>query len=165
MGLTFNYATIDDLLFIVAVYNSTIKGRMVTADTEEVTVESRIGWFTAHNRQTRPLFIVNDNDKQVGWLSYQDFYGRPAYNATAEISIYIEEQYRGKGYGRKILQYIIDTAEEYGIKTLLGFVFSHNAPSLKLFYSMGFTDFGNLKNIAVLDGIERSLTIVGKRVG
>ena len=164
MALTFNHATIDDLPFIVEVYNSTIKGRMVTADTEEVTVESRIGWFTEHNRETRPLFIVSDNDIQVGWLSYQDFYGRPAYNATAEISIYIDEQYRGKGYGKTILQYSIETAGEYGIKTLLGFIFSHNTPSLKLFYSMGFTDWGNLENIAVLDGIERSLTIVGKRV-
>jgi L-amino acid N-acyltransferase YncA len=46
----------------------------------------------------------------------------------------------------------------------LGYIFAHNEPSLKLFRSFGFTDWANLPDIAVLDGVERSLVIVGKRV-
>jgi len=45
-------ATEADLPAIVEIYNSTIPGRMVTADLEPVTVESRRAWFQAHQCQT-----------------------------------------------------------------------------------------------------------------
>ncbi len=38
-------ATEADLPAIVAIYNATIPGRMVTADTEPVSVDSRQPWF------------------------------------------------------------------------------------------------------------------------
>ena len=63
---------------------------MVTADTEPITVESRLNWFKEHDPKTRPLFIISLNEQTVGWMSFQSFYGRPAYQATAEISIYID---------------------------------------------------------------------------
>jgi L-amino acid N-acyltransferase YncA len=163
--LTYRDATIDDLAAIVAIYNSTIPSRMVTADTEPVSVESRMAWFKEHDPATRPLWVVENEEKQmIGWVSFQSFYGRPAYAATAEISIYMDPSYRGKGFGKQVLAYSIDHAKEFGIHTLLGFIFAHNEPSLKLFRQMGFEDWATLPDIAVLDGIERSLKIVGKRI-
>lgn len=98
------------------------------------------------------------------WLSFQSFYGRPAYDATCEVSIYIAPSERGKGLGKEMLQYAIDISGALGIKTLLGFIFSHNEPSLKLFTHFGFETWGQFPNVAVLDGFERSVTILGKRV-
>ncbi len=51
-------ATLEDLPTIVEIYNSTIPGRMVTADTEPVTVESREKWFHEHSPTFRPLWIM-----------------------------------------------------------------------------------------------------------
>lgn len=47
-----------DLSQIVGIYNSTIPTRMVTADTEPVTVESRIRWFEEHTPTFRPLWVI-----------------------------------------------------------------------------------------------------------
>ncbi|UUV22170.1 GNAT family N-acetyltransferase [Paenimyroides aestuarii] len=164
-SLSYRNATIEDLSEIVAIYNSTIASRMVTADTEMVSVESKQKWFYEHNVSTRPLWMVENNRNElVGWVSFQSFYGRPAYNATAEISIYLHEAQRKKGYGKQILQYCMETAPEFGIKTLLGFIFAHNHPSLKLFKDLGFSDWATLPNIAMLDGQEFGLKIVGKRI-
>jgi phosphinothricin acetyltransferase len=157
-------ATIKDLEAIVGIYNSTVPGRMVTADTEPVTVESREKWFYEHNSDFRPLWVVEKDEKICAWLSFQSFYGRPAYNGTVEVSIYVSEICRGKGLGRILLQKAIDACEDFKIKTILGFVFGHNVPSLKLFESFGFEAWGNFPKIAELDGVERDLIIVGKRV-
>lgn len=158
-------ATIDDLSRIVDIYNSTVYTRMVTADTQPITTESRIPWFHEHNAVNRPLWVLEDENKCIiGWVSFQSFYGRPAYAATAEISIYLDASQRGKGLGKEILHHSISQAKEFGIKTLLGFIFSHNIPSLVLFRNAGFEDWALLPNIAVLDGIERSLQILGKRI-
>lgn len=163
--LTYRDANNSDLKKIVEIYNSTIPLRMVTADTESVSVESRQKWFDEHNPTKRPLWVIEDNFNQiVGWVSFQSFYGRPAYDATVEISIYLDEIQRGKGFGKQILQYCLDKAPGLGIKTLLGFIFSHNEPSLKLFRQFGFEDWATLPNIALLDGQERGLKILGKRI-
>jgi hypothetical protein len=70
---------------------------------------------------------------------------------------------RGKGFGKEVLGYSISKVKEFGVKTLLGFIFAHNEPSLKLFGYFGFEVWAKLPNIATLDGVERSLQILGKR--
>lgn len=164
MELTFTNATLSDLPAIVVTYNSTVAGRMVTADLEPVTTESKMNWFNDHNPETRPLWIVKADGVYAGWLSFQSFYGRPAYNGTAEVSIYLEESMRGKGLGKKCLEKAIAAAPQLKIKTLLGFIFGHNEPSLKLFYELGFEKWAHLPHVANMAGTERDLLILGKRI-
>ncbi len=163
--LKFRDASQQDLPRIVEIYNSTIASRMVTADTAPVSVASRQKWFDEHNSSKRPLWLVEDKNNQIlGWVSFQSFYGRPAYDATVEISIYLDEQQRGRGLGKQILQYCIDKAPSLGVHTLLGFIFAHNLPSIVLFEKMGFEEWANLPNIATLDQEECSLKILGIRI-
>jgi phosphinothricin acetyltransferase len=159
-------ATLDDLPTIVAIYNSTIASRQVTADTEPVSVESRLPWFHDHQPGRRPLWVIEEADRDgiIGWISYSNFYGRPAYSGTAEVSIYIDQAWRGKGVGRYALQEAIDFAPQVNVHTVLGFIFGHNKPSLALFEKFGFETWANLPRVANLDGIERDLIILGKRV-
>ena len=164
-AIHFADASLENLDKIVAIYNSTISSKMVTADVEPVSVESRISWFYEHKPGKRPLWVIKNKEEVIiGWVSFQNFYGRPAYKTTAEISIYLHEDYRGKGFGKQILNYSIAECGNLGIKTLLGYIFAHNEPSLKLFYKAGFVEWAHLPNIALLDGRERSLKILGKRV-
>lgn len=163
--LNFRNASENDLIRIIEIYNSTVPTRMVTADIDFVSVESKQKWFEEHNPTKRPLWVVENNlNKIVGWVSFQSFYGRPAYDATAEISIYLDINERGKGLGKLILQYCLDNVSNFGIKTLLGFIFSHNEPSLTLFQYFGFEEWGVLPKVALLDGQERDLKILGKRI-
>lgn len=163
--LTFRDALQADLPRIVDIYNSTVASRLVTADTSPVSVDSRQKWFDEHDASKRPLWLVEDDQSNIlGWVSFQSFYGRPAYDATVEISIYLDEQQRGKGLGKQILQYCINRAPELGVHTLLGFIFAHNTPSISLFDKMGFQEWAHLPDIATLDGVERSLKILGKRI-
>lgn len=163
--LHYKKAVLSDLNWIVEIYNSTVPGKTVTADTEPVTVESRRSWFEKHDARKRPLWIVeSEKQKAIGWVSLQSFYGRPAYDATAEVSIYLEKGQRGSGYGKMILKHCMEQAPEMGIKTLLGFIFAHNIPSLNLFKSLGFEEWGTLPRIALLGDEEKDLKILGKRL-
>lgn len=163
-NIVFKDANINDLPIIVDIYNSTISSRMVTADTEPVSINDRLDWFKEHNTSKRPLWIVEYEGEICGWVSLQSFYGRPAYNGTAEISIYLHEDFRGKRLGKRILNKAIEACPKFEIDTLLGFIFGHNEPSIKLFLSLGFEKWGNLPKVAKLDGIKRDLVILGKRV-
>ncbi len=164
MNINFIHAQINDLPKIVKTYNSTVASRLVTADLEPVTVESKQAWFDAHTPNRRPLWIVEVDGTYAGWMSFNSFYGRPAYDGTVEVSIYLEESTRGKGLGKACLQKAFDACAALNIKTLLGFIFDHNEPSLKLFYNMGFEKWAHLPKIANMGDAERGLIILGKRV-
>ncbi len=161
--LTIRDAGAADLPAIVAIYNAAIPGRLATADTEPVSVERRRAWFARHEPARRPIWVAEAGEAVVGWLSFQSFYGRPAYDATAEVSVYVAPGHQRRGVGRALLARAVAEAPRLGLRTLVGFVFAHNAPSLRLFQGLGFQRWGLLLRVAELDGIERDLVIVGRR--
>jgi len=162
--MTIRDATEADLPAIVEIYNAAIPGHRATADTEPVAVENRYAWFCEHHPGRRPLWVAEENGAIVGWLSFQSFYGRPAYHATAEISVYVSPSKQRTGIGRTLLTKAIEQAPRLGLKTLLGFIFGHNEPSLRLFEGFGFKRWGVLPSVAELDGVERDLILVGRRI-
>jgi L-amino acid N-acyltransferase YncA len=162
-NITIVDAAMEDLADIVDIYNATIPSRMVTADLEPVTVASRKKWFEEHSKALRPIWVMKENGQIIAWLSFQSFYGRPAYLATAEISIYVAGAYQGRGIGSILLEKAIQECSQFQILTLLGFVFAHNEPSLKLLKKFGFSEWGYLPQVANLEGVERDLVILGKR--
>ena len=164
MSISHRTARRRDLPQIVEIYNSTISTRMVTADTEPVTVESRTRWFEEHTPTFRPLWVIEAEGQIAGWLSFSSFYGRPAYNKTAELSVYVDQAFRRQGLGTYFLTQAIACAPALKVDTLLGFIFGHNEPSLRLFRRLGFNRWGELPQVAALDGVERDLVIVGRRV-
>jgi phosphinothricin acetyltransferase len=164
MTVSFEYATLDDLPLIVSTYNSTIPSRLVTADLKPVTALDKLQWFNSHNKTNRPLWKVMYGNDYAGWMSFNSFYGRPAYSGTVEVSIYLEEKFRGKGLGKSCLEKAIEVSPALQIHTLLGFIFGHNEPSLKLFYKYGFEKWAHLPEVANMDGTMRDLIILGKKI-
>lgn len=162
MTPTFINATQNDLADIVRIYNQTIASRLVTADLEPVTVEERVEWFQQHNRNHRPLWLIVVGARTVGWISLSDFYGRIAYRKTVEVSIYIDEDYRGHQLGTAALLYVESQVNRLEIDTVLAFIFRHNHPSITFFKKFGYEIWGHLPEVAELDGIKRNLDILGK---
>ncbi len=153
-----------DLSAIVTIYNASIPGRLATADLNPVSVESRLEWFYQHSATNRPILVMETNSHILGWLSFQSFYGRPAYQATAEISIYVSPAYQRQRVAYKLLTHAIALSPSLGLNTLLGFIFAHNQPSIQLFRQFGFQTWGHLPQIANLDAIERDLLILGRKI-
>lgn len=157
-------ATGADLPAIVAIYNASIPGRLATADTAPVTVDERREWFAAFDPASRPIWVAEVGGEVTGWLGLRSFYGRPAYHRTVELAVYVAPARQRRGIARALLAHAIDAAPSRGIATLLAFVFGHNEASLALFRRAGFADWGRLPAIAELDGVERDVLILGRRL-
>lgn len=157
-------ATEQDLPRIVEIYNSTVPTRLATADTEPVSVESRRAWFNGHVPGRRPILVERLDGEVAAWVSFESFYGRPAYGRTVEISIYIAPEHRRQGLGRRLLREALDMTPALGIRTVVAYIFSHNVGSMRLFASFGFEEWGRLPDVAEMDGKRYSLSILGKHV-
>lgn len=153
-----------DLARIVEIYNASIPGRLATADTTPITVESRRAWLQEHEPSRRPLWVLEQSGQIVAWISLRSFYGRPAYGKTAEVSLYIAPGHQSRGLGTQLLRRMIERCPSLGVENLVGFVFAHNEPSMAMNRKLGFEIWGHLPGVAELDGVSRDLLIVGLKI-
>jgi L-amino acid N-acyltransferase YncA len=152
----------SDLQAIIDIYNATVPTRMVTAELEPTTVEARLPWFREHSPDKYPFWVAESEGRVIGWLDFKKFLPRCAYRGTAEISVYIDEEFRRRGVARRLLEDAITRAPSLGINAIVGLIFGHNEPSLKLFERLGFRRWGLLPAIARLDGVARDLIVMGR---
>lgn len=150
-----------DLPRIVEIYNAAIPTRRSTADLEPVSVRSRVAWFAIHDPERRPIWVIERGGVVDGWLSLSDFYGRPAYAATAEVGLYLAPEAQGAGLGGQLLRHAIDAAPGLGVRTLLWISFADNEASMALASRYGFEPWGLLPRVAELDGERRDVAMLG----
>jgi phosphinothricin acetyltransferase len=153
-----------DLPAIVEIYNAAIRGRISTAQLDPVSVAERVPWFREHSCESHPLWVAEIDGTIAAWLSFHPFITRCAYRGTAEISVYVSEKFRRRGLGQVLLEKAIAHSQGLGINALVGCIFGHNEPSLRLFERLGFERWGFLPHIARVDGVERDLVMVGRHV-
>ncbi len=161
MNLIIRDAVEADLPAIVEIYNATVPTRMVTAELEPTTVEARLPWFREHSPEQYPFWVAESEGRVIGWLDFKKFLPRSAYRGTAEISVYVDEEFRRRRVAQGLFEHAIGRAPSLGITALIGLVFGHNEPSLKLFERLGFERWGFLPGIARFDSVERDLAVMG----
>ena len=71
----------------------------------------------------------------------------PTYNATAEISRYLAEVFRGQGRDKALVAHGLARAPGLDIRTLLGYLLVRNEPSFHLFRACGLAGLAHLLNI------------------
>jgi L-amino acid N-acyltransferase YncA len=153
-----------DLPVIIKIYNAAIATRLATAQVEPITLESGRNWLKDHSPDRHPFWVLEVAGQIAGWLTLKSFLPRFAYRGTAEVSVYVDEQFRRRGVARTLLEEAISRAPSLQITAMVGLIFAHNEPSLKLFKQLGFEKWGLLPRIARLEDNERDLTIVGRHV-
>ena len=151
----------SDLPAIIRIYNAAIITRVSTAQLETVTLEHRRNWLKDHSPKRHPFWVLEIGGQITGWLTLKTFLPRAAYRDTAEVSVYVDEKFRRQGVGRALLNKAIARTPDLGIIAVVGLIFAHNQPSLRLFAEVGFEKWGLLPGVANLDGVERDLTIMG----
>jgi L-amino acid N-acyltransferase YncA len=165
MNLNVRDAVEADLPAIVDIYNQSIPDGWSTADTKPIIVAERVEWFRKHNPQKRPLWVAEIDGQIAGWIGLTSFYGgRPAYDATAEVSLYIGRAYRRRGLGRELKNRMIAHCPSIGVTTLLSMYFDHNDATRRLNEQLGFQTLGHLTDIAVVNGQKRGLVIGALRI-
>lgn len=153
-----------DLPAIIHIYNAAIATRAATAQLEPVTLESRKDWLDDHSPGEYPFWVLQLDGQVVAWLTFKSFLPRCAYRGTAELSVYVHEQFRRRGLARRLLKEAIARAPALGLTALVGLIFAHNEPSVHLFGQLGFTRWGLLPRVARMEDVERDLTIMGRHV-
>ena len=150
--------TAHDSARVIEIYKMGIVTRNATFETE---VPAWADWDNKHLEHSRFVFI--ENKKTLGWAALSAVSARPVYKGVAEISIYIDENFRAKGIGSQLMEKVIQSSEEQGIWTLNSSVFPENIATLKLHEKFGFRIIGVKEKVAKLDDKWRNTVLLERR--
>jgi L-amino acid N-acyltransferase len=139
-------ARADDAAAIAAIYNQAVTTSTATFDLEPVTVESRVRWLTEHDDK-HPVLVAERDGAVVAWGSLSSVSDRGAWDATVEISTYVDEGHLGAGLGRLLGIALIEAAVEAGHHVVMSRVCAENEASIHLAGRLGFTLVGTLHEV------------------
>ncbi|HJA27049.1 MAG TPA: GNAT family N-acetyltransferase [Candidatus Limosilactobacillus intestinigallinarum] len=161
MTINFRRARSTDLGAIVTIFNESVD-LPINDEVELITPDSRRAWLAEFDDDF-PLWVAESAGQVVAWCGLEPFYPHPAYRFAAEISIYVGRAAQGQGIGRCFLDLVDRQVHDHlPIKTIVAYIYRGNQASQHLFTTAGFTRWGQLHQIANLNGTFHDLLIYGK---
>ncbi len=149
----------DDGKRVLEIFQQGIDGGNATFDKDVPTWES---WDMNFYRTCRWI-LENDKSEIIGWAALKPISNRDCYRGVAEISIYIDNAYQGKGLGTVLMKKLILDSEEHGFWTLQSGIFPENQVSIHLHEKLGFRIVGTRERIAEMKGKWRDVILMERR--
>ena len=135
--------TKNDVADCLDIYNYEVVNGVATLDLEPRTLTEWQAWYEAHQTQEHSIIVGIMDDVVVGYASLSPYRTKDAFKSTVELSIYIHEDYRGKGVASKLMAHILDHARVTDtLHTVVSVITAGNAASTALHERFGFTYCG-----------------------
>ncbi|MBL7844659.1 MAG: N-acetyltransferase [Cyclobacteriaceae bacterium] len=164
MQLSFTPLTGDKFIEIKAIYDWYIKNATATFHTEPITLE-QLREFIFIDHPLYKSFLIHADVALAGYCFLTYHKKRPAYDRTAEISIYLEKEFTGRGIGQVALAYLEEVAKRVGLKNLVGVITGDNLSSMALFEKAGFIKCAHFKNVGEKFGKVLDVVAYQKEIG
>ena len=137
--------TLNDVAEMAKIFNyyvatSTVifSERQLSADEFAPKLDGVVGEF--------PFYIAEDTDgTMIGYWYAHRWMPDPVYGRSWEVTIYLNHNYVGQGFGRQLLNSVIDDSRLMGAHTLVSFITGGNIPCESLHKACGFKVCGVIK--------------------
>lgn len=144
---------------VLEIFRQGVDGGIATLETEIPTAEA---WNMEYFNDCRWV-LENEANEVVGWCALRPVSKRECFKGVAEVSIYFDNAYQGKGLGTVLLKKLILDSEDHGFWTLQVNVFPENEVSIKFHQKNGFRTVGVRKKIGMLNGQWKDIIMMEKR--
>lgn len=154
MQLYIRLACPEDIPACLDIYNYEVLNGVATLDLEPRTLAEWHEWFAAHNHdEHHPIIVGTVDDVVVGYASLSPYRMKDAFKSTVELSIYIHQDYRGKGIATKLMGHILDMAKgDESLHNVVSVITAGNEGSTKLHERFGFTYCGLTPQVGFKNG-------------
>jgi len=137
-----------DIEAINSLYNNYIRETPFTFDIEEKTLSQKKEWFKIFKKDSPfQCVVAYENDILIGFASSRPFRDKEAYESSIETSVYISKKYIGKGFGKLLMQDLLNKIDGYSINRAYAFITEPNNASERLHTLLGFKKIGVLNKV------------------
>jgi L-amino acid N-acyltransferase YncA len=148
----------EDWPAVREIFEQGIAGRNATFETEAPDWEA---WDRSQLDGHR--WVAVEQGRVVGWVAAHAVSSRPCYTGVVEHSVYVHDDWQGKGIGRALLERLFETTEAAGIWTIQTGIFPENEASLALHRKAGFRVVGTQERLGKMDGVWRDVVVLERR--
>lgn len=110
-------ATTDDAESLLKIYSYYVENTAITFEIEVPSKEEFEGRI-ANTLKKYPYIVLEDEGAIRGYAYAGAFKGRAAYDHCCEVTIYLDGESKGKGYGRALYEALEKALKDMGIKNL-----------------------------------------------
>lgn len=146
MNITFTEITTGDLPRINQIYTWYILNSTATFHTEPVRDEGLLDFLYINHPRYKSYLILQEGDL-AGYCFLTAHKKRQAYDRTAEVTVYLDPEVRGRGIGRVALDHLETAARSVGLQNLVGVISGDNIGSIRLFEKSGYEKCAHFKNV------------------
>jgi L-amino acid N-acyltransferase len=133
---------------ILDIFNEAIVNSTALYDYEPRKPQNMDVWFAAKTAGNFPVIGIEDAaGTLLAFGSFGTFRAWPAYKYTAEHSVYVHKDHRGHGLGQRVMQALIEAAQQRNLHALVGAIDASNAGSIALHTRLGFKLVGTLPQV------------------
>lgn len=147
MKIKIRPATFEDVEAILTIVNHSIRYSTANYDYEPRTLAQQEAWFLEKQHANWPILVAEFEEKIVGYGLYGTFRVKIGYRFTVEHSVYVSEEYIGKGIGQMLLSELIVLAKQQGFHVMIGCIDADNIGSIKFHEKLGFEITAHLKEV------------------
>ena len=151
MAIEFKRLTKENIGEALNIYNWYVLNSTATFHLEEVDQVELERMVSVGHSKYQSFAIYSDNQLS-GFCYLSQFRYKEAYDASAEITVYLKKEFAGKGIGKTTLIYLEELAIENQMNNLVAVITEGNVASIKLFEQMGYFKVGHLKKIGTKFG-------------
>ena len=141
-----------DLAAILTIYNEGIEDRIATLESELKDMDYMRQWFDGHSGRYAVLVAESSSGHVVGWASLNPYSSRCAYAGVADLSVYIQRAWRGRGVGSVLLTNLEPVAYAGRFHKIVLFTFPFNEAGQRLYHKLGYRTVGTFSHQGILDG-------------
>ncbi len=131
---------------ILEIYNYYITDTTVSFEEEALSLSA----FSARIdriREEYPFIVLEEDGEVIGYAYLDRFHERSAYRYTADLSLYLSKDKRGKGRGAALLFEIENRGRSQGIENIISLVTEENSHSIAFHQKYGFTFVGKMERV------------------
>ena len=144
-------ATAADVERIRIIYNEGIEDRIATLDLEPKSAAEIAAWWSEHAGRYEVVVAERDGEV-VGWAALNPYSHRCAYDAVADLSVYVARAARGTGVGGALLRDVEHRARERAFRKIVLFTLPFNESGQALYRKHGYREVGTFKEQGTIDG-------------
>lgn len=149
MILCIRDAVAADMARVAALYGREVVHGTATFELRPPDAGEMASRFAAVRRHDLPWLIAEVEGAFGGYAYASPFRPRPAYRYGVEASIYVEEEARGRGVGRALLEALIARVRARGLRHVIGAISDSgtSAASIALHRALGFREAGVYRQV------------------
>jgi phosphinothricin acetyltransferase len=162
--VTIRTARAEDAADIQAIYAPFVQETSVSFETVPPSVETMAARISS-NLARHGYFVAQSDAGILGFAYASPYRPRPAYDRTAEVSVYLAPQAQGRGLAQALYRALFAHLAARGFHTAVAIVTLPNPQSAQLHERCGFAHVGSLQDVGCKFGQWHGTAIYQRMIG